>query len=273
MALDDILNGEIKVLGNNTLGLRQTEKRIRAGDGPSDTGDFSEGLIYSILNYTLPEDEEITPDQINVVKSAPKEARVNSLTDHLPRAYATARTRLAGKVAPEYQEILEEFSGKYLLPILLGTPGVDTAGDFQEERATKKKFDDWNSEFENENADYYLENSHSVVKDILSENRNNDTILEYMEQRVGYQQNKFIEHFVDTEKFAKGQKNNDQELIGESVNVTKTRDYLNSTIPMLEDEDKNKSYEEIGINYSSYLVEQETIRENNSTRDRLPAAA
>lgn len=281
MALVDIVTGEIKTLGIHTSGLKGTQKRIKDGKGPTDSGDYNQGLIALILEYNKEKEEVIAPDEYLVVEKTTPEIRIEMMTEGLTPAYETARDRLVEQVEPVSNEILGNLEGDVVLSLVLGTPAPEEKEDeFEEERKLKREYSKWSDKYEEKDANFYLENSHKLVRKILEkeredleEGRKNDNILGYMEQRVGYHETEVIRKFADIEKFAEAQKNKDEKGIDASVDTDKSRKYLGTVITEFTPEAKRDAYESIGMIYSDHLIKQERDARNEKTKEHLDSAA
>lgn len=270
MSLENIVKEEIKVHGNSAGVLKNLIERIESKEGVTESGIFNlskdRELITLILSYSIPEGQELSEDQIEALKELNSDELTKVLVKYLPRAYEGASKKVKEKITGNEEEIINELKGTELLEVLVETPYSKKEEDakFKNIIEDENKYYEWNSKYNSGELEYYIENSHPIIKEIferINDKRKNEKIKEYMKKRVDYHKLRYILNFVkDKDEYIKGNKEKDKSKIDNSLNNNLLKEYLEFHINNSEDK-KEEIYGGLGIVYSSHLIEKE--REKN----------
>jgi len=272
MALDDILKDELLQLGGATGNLKGTRERILRGEGPSDRGGFSREAQEFIIQYAG-DGSPLRPDELALMRSISDEERENALSKYLKVAYEKASEKLIAKVSQDnhYQTMIGEMSGQPLLEVALSIPlsGLENKEEYGETVQNKQEYEVWQSKLDEGNIEFYIQNSNPVIQEILKTKKKNQ-VKEFMETRVNYHRSKFVSEFItDPEEFEKAQKRRDPKAIDATIDSEKLKAYLGRVVEDIEDANKTKAYEEIGIMYSAHLANHIQEQQNEAYRQQV----
>jgi len=269
MALDDILRANIATLGRDTAELSATHRNIQAGEG----AEVNKNIVGLVFQYTLPEGMEITQDQLDILNEADPDKLKKEILSNLPLAYNQASRRLSEAVAPHYQEIVSNLEGNELVNILLATPAPKASEKYPEIISEGQDYTEWLKQLEAGNTDFYLKNSHPIIRKIF-EGKDEEIIIKYMIQRMEYHQSNYLEPFIkDGRKFNKGREKKDASLINQGIDSDKIREYLVEAIDNTKGDSTRQTYEQLGILYTKQLIEKEKNKQNRADRDSYRQAA
>ncbi|MEM3113098.1 MAG: hypothetical protein QXI33_01590 [Candidatus Pacearchaeota archaeon] len=281
MALEDTIKKEIFSHASATRELGSVIERVKAGKGPSNSGNYESDIIPYIGIYARDEiQEEIADSLVNNPDTLSQEFRNDIAGMYIAKAHKNARSKLVEKVSSNtnYSSILDELEGKHLYHLILNAPeykGSDKK--FSEAGNLYREMKKWREALEKEDIDaYILSAKNDKMKKLLEKYKGNkEFILGLMAKRTAIKQQGYLSHFIDEKKLdmkglekAKSQEEI-AEIYGKAIIPDKVKHYLKEATLSAENGERENIYELTGISYLIDQAEKERAKRNKKAKKEL----